>query len=433
MTSGEIYVASSTVGAPGSITSGPLGKNTLTFNGNGELSSIVSNITLANAINLNSYNLDNDDATTNLTITGPISGIGGSITWCTNNVLALINANTFTGGVDMRAGTLSLGSDTGAGSGQITLDAGTDIDAFGSGITRNVANAIYVSNTTAQIGEGNGNTLTFTGIISGTGPSVVTIDNGASGSVTLMSANSISNTTFDVNNAGTVFAANNNAFGVTANPVVIQGGSTLNVLGTVSIANPITVGSGANTLAGNGTITNNSSALPITNFVILSPSASPGGGPGDLTFTAPLIFTGGAIHFQLYDTMGTPGSGWGEITASGGMNFAGATANSITFNVVSVNSTGGPAAALNFTPGNSYVWTFATASSITSFNAADFNIITAGFTNGTAGGGFSISQVGNNLNLDFTPVPEPSTWALMGAGLLALATLEIHRRRQARA
>jgi hypothetical protein len=111
------------------------------------------------------------------------------------------------------------------------------------------------------------------------------------------------------------------------------------------------------------------------------------------------------------------------------MNFTGATANSITFNVVSVNSTGQAANALNFNPASSYSWTFATSTSITSFNAADFNIITSGFSNGTGGGVFSVSKVGNNLDLNFTPVPEPSTWAMMVLGTAGMALIAWRRRR----
>ena len=125
--------------------------------------------------------------------------------------------------------------------------------------------------------------------------------------------------------------------------------------------------------------------------------------------------------------------GWGLITANGGIDLSGATANSITFNVVSANSTGGSAPTLNFNPASSYSWTFANASSITGFNAADFNIITSGFTNSTGGGSFSVSEVGNNLDLNFTPVPEPSTWVLMGAGTLALGFAALRRRCVARA
>jgi hypothetical protein len=40
--------------------------------------------------------------------------------------------------------------------------------------------------------------------------------------------------------------------------------------------------------------------------------------------------------------------------------------------------------------------------------------------NSLAGGSFLLTSSGNNIVLDFTPVPEPSTWALMAAGVAAL-------------
>ena len=427
MDSGEIFVSSSTVGAPGSISSGPIGTNTLVFAGNGEMSSITNNVTLANAISLGGYNLDNDDATTNLTLTGPISGVGGSITWCTNNVLALINSNTFTGGVDMREGTLLLGSDTGAGTGGIILDSGTVLAADGGpGITRSVANNINFTGSSAQLGNNDDNYLTLTGSISGGGS--VAYQGGPTGSLTLAPAANTFTGSFAIN-SGTVFAANNNAFGASGNPVGLTGGAALNVMNGVTVNNPLTFSGAPNTLEGSGAIT---SPVTVDNHLVLAPS-SPTNGPGNLTFNNSLtLANGGAISFDLYNATGSPGTGYSLISANTGLNIT-AGAGSLSFNLFSTDINGNSANAINFNPASSYTWTFLLASpSVTGFNTNEFNINTAGFTNG-GGGTFSITGTTNSLSLNFSPVPEPSTWALIAAGLFASVPFALRRRRMAKA
>jgi hypothetical protein len=68
---------------------------------------------------------------------------------------------------------------------------------------------------------------------------------------------------------------------------------------------------------------------------------------------------------------------------------------------------------------------------ITGFNAGQFNLVLGDFTNARNGGSFSISQSldQRSLFLNFTPVPEPSTWLLLGTGAGVLAFRL--RRRQA--
>jgi len=140
-----------------------------------------------------------------------------------------------------------------------------------------------------------------------------------------------------------------------------------------------------------------------------------------------------AIHFDIYDATGAAGTGFSLINASGGLDLT-ASNNTITFNIVSTNSTGGAANAINFNPATMYSWMFATSpTTITGFNPLQFNLITGGFTNSTGGGTFGISEIGDNLYLNFTPVPEPSTWALMGAGVMALIPFGLRRRRLAKA
>ena len=441
MNGGEIFISSSTVGAPGSIASGPIGTNTLVFAGNGELSSLGTTITLANAINLNGFNLDNDDATTNVLrltglISGSVPGSGGSITWCTPNGLALDNSNTFSGGVDMREGTLLLGSNTGAGAADmngtstITLETAT-LTADGTGMTLNIANPINITGT-SQFGNYDNNNITLSGNITGITGSL-TYAGGSTGHLTLTGSNTVSIDGYFTIASGTVNAGSNSAFGYFSNQVELTGGAGLNVMSGVTIGNPLAFTGSANGLSGDGTI---SSAVIAGGSTVINPSGSNGNGPGILTFSNAstnglTLASGSAIHFDLYDANGAAGTGYGLIsdTSLGGLAIT-AIPSSITFNIVTTDISGNAANALNFNPANPYSWTFATSTNpITGFNSADFNIITSGFTNNFAGGGFSISEVGNNLDLNFTPVPEPSTWALLGGGVLVLVPIALRRRR----
>ncbi len=78
-----------------------------------------------------------------------------------------------------------------------------------------------------------------------------------------------------------------------------------------------------------------------------------------------------------------------------------------------------------------YTWTIGSASSgIVGFDPLAFNLDVSGFQNPLDGGGFSISQSGNDVNLTFTAVPEPHEYALVfGLGLFGFA---LWRRRQQR-
>jgi autotransporter-associated beta strand protein len=424
----ELFVSSNTAVGTGTLTFGP---------GADEMSPDGMDITLSNPITFASGGgIDNDDGGTfNLTLTGQISGVIGDtgIVWCTPGTLTLTGDNSFYGGVDMREGILLLGNDNAAGYGTITLDTGTIMAAYGGpGVTRTLANDISLNGGSAQFGNGDNNNLVLNGTISA--ETSVNYVGGPSGTLTLNADNSSSFFGPFTISSGTVIAGNNNAFGTTENTVYLAGNSNagLNVMTGVTINNPIVTSGTANVISGSGTI---GSSLTVDSTVVLSPSASPGGGPGNLTFTNPLtLTTGGTINFSIYDANGAAGTGYSLITANGGAIFS-ASPGTIGFNLFSVNSSGGSAAALNFNPSNSYSWTVINANggSLSGFTANQFNLNTSGFTNGTGGGSFTFTQVGNSLDLNFTPVPEPSTWILMGAGILTLGFVAIRYRRPSRA
>ena len=220
------------------------------------------------------------------------------------------------------------------------------------------------------------------------------------------------------------------------NTVTLQasGGQTANlsVNGIATLSNPITsVGTG-NVISGSGTI---ASAVTIDGTVTLSPGNPLGSPIGALTFTNGLtLVTNGSISFNLIDANGTFGVGYGYFNVTGGtLDLTGAAASSLAFNVNTINASGRPAMAVNFNSSNPYSWMFGQSSSaISGFLAggAQFNILTGGFQNPTNGGTFSISENGmNQLFLNFTPVPEPSTWALLGLGILSVVPLALRRHR----
>jgi hypothetical protein len=75
-----------------------------------------------------------------------------------------------------------------------------------------------------------------------------------------------------------------------------------------------------------------------------------------------------------------------------------------------------------FNPNRAYSWTLVNAGSISGFNSLDFSVNASGFQNSLNGGSFLISENGGALDLNFTPVPEPSTFILMLAGIAAIGT-----------
>jgi hypothetical protein len=68
-----------------------------------------------------------------------------------------------------------------------------------------------------------------------------------------------------------------------------------------------------------------------------------------------------------------------------------------------------------------------------SFDASAFHLDTSAFTTDAGPGNFAFVQSGDLhlLQITFTPVPEPSTYALLGLGLSTLALSVLRRRRAA--
>jgi autotransporter-associated beta strand protein len=338
--------------------------------------------------------------------------------------LTLTQLSSYTGGTALSSGTLADG----------LAHAFSSSSAFAVGSTSTLD--VNYNETIASLADNSGGgtvdlasgalltmggsaTTTFSGAIAGAGG----VDVAGTSTLTLSGTSTYSGAT-EISSGATLVVGHNGALGSSA--VSLLGGATLNLEGGITVANTLSFSGTGNVLTGGGTV---GSAVVVGPAVVLAPAASPGGGPGDLTFSSGLtIANGGTLSFKLYDATGAAGTGYALITATGGLNLT-ASAGMITFDLLSVNASGNPAAAINFNPANAYAWKFAASgSAIAGFSASQFNLVTTGFNNSTAGGSFSFSEVGNNLFLDFTPVPEPATWAMLLAGV-ALAGVVACRRR----
>jgi len=137
--------------------------------------------------------------------------------------LSLTGNNTFSGGVTIAAGTLSLQHDNAAGTGNITT-TGSVVD-FANGV--NISNPIIVNSNTTQLQVLTGS-AEQSGIISETGGSRPLEKIGA-GTLTLSATNTYSGTTTITD--GTLVAGAAGALGATSGDIVINGG-TLNLGGT---------------------------------------------------------------------------------------------------------------------------------------------------------------------------------------------------------
>jgi len=229
-------------------------------------------INLGNA--LRTVRVDNGSAAVDGTLSGVLSGsAGGTLTKTGLGTLKITNANTFTGGTAIEAGTLVLASESALGAGgPLTLNAGT-LDLNGKSIT--------------------------TGALGGAGGTITT---GVSGA-TILTVNSASNSTFAGEIAdgviGTVGLTKSGSGSLTLAGVNVYSGSTVVEAGRLaidgSINTDVSIASGA-FLGGSGTIGDATNVGRLSGAGTISPGSITSGILTAYTFD-PLAGLGAAFVF----------------------------------------------------------------------------------------------------------------------------------------
>lgn len=331
------------------------------------------------------------------TFDGVISG-SGSLTKIGLSTLILGGENTYTGSTLINQGTLAIaGNERLSDSTNVTLASGATFNLAGFHETvGSIAGSANIALGSGSLTTGGNNTsTTFSGVISGSGSFTKT----GSGTLTLSGENTYNG------------------------PLLVDAG-TLRVEGSIV---------GATTVNAGGTLAGTGSVGPVT--LAAGGTISPGNSLGTLT-TGSQTWEGGAIYVwelsHASDTDDAKGITYDWLNISGTLDITATPENKFMIYVASLTEDLTSGATSGFTPGQSYTYILVTASGgITNFSATKFHIDTSAFYNDPPGDGrFAISQIGNNLVLTYTAVPEPAAWSVLLG--LALAGLALLRRRSLR-
>ncbi|MFT3830924.1 MAG: autotransporter-associated beta strand repeat-containing protein [Opitutaceae bacterium] len=362
------------------------------------------------------------------TISAVLAGTNVNLVKNGSGVLALGAVNTFTGSLSINAGT-------------VRLAGATDRDF----INRDCA--ITINGGTFDLGNFIEDTDTFT--LNGG-----TITGGASAGLGVITSSSSAATAFDMR-AGKADVILSNPFSPWSGDATAVGltkttsgivtltrantytgatrilAGTLVLDGSIARQSAVTVAAGA-TFAGTGT-TNNAA---VTVNGTISPGAMSDTGVsqiGTLTTGAQTWNGGGTYVWQIADAAGVAGGGWDLLQLGGSLTVGATATNPFTLELIGLGTNGASGTVANFDGTQSYVWTLLTTSTISGLASSNVVIDSTLFTasNPISEGKFSLVQSGSSLNLVFTPVPEPATYALaLGVGTLGFAAVRQWRRRR---
>jgi autotransporter-associated beta strand protein len=306
-------------------------------------------------------------------------------------------ANTFSGGLTINSGTVTVAKANALGTGPLTLNGGV-LNLGGYSLTASSLSLLggTISSTSGGISSSSGYQLqsgTVSSSLGGAGGLLKT----TSGTVTLNAANTYT--------GGTQIAGGR----LTVN----------NLTGSGTGNGPVLVGSGG-LLAGTGSI---------GGYVTNAPggSISAGNDIGVLNLGSTIWFGGATNRWDISDAAGTAGVGWDLLNINGTLTLAATASDKAVIDITSFTLGGGRGQTANFDPFQNYLWTIVQTSGGVIFQPGDdattvFDILTGNFVNPNTGGRFGVelSPDGRSLNITYNStlvVPEPNMLAMTLLGL----------------
>lgn len=263
--------------------------------------------------------------------------------------------------------------------------------------------------------------------------------------------------TLTLDGAGTVVYTGtnktyNNATRVASGTLLIEGGSSLTGSGTVTVeaGARIAIASGS-AISGSGNVTLSGGILHVDGTLsgsgglqldsgFLSGSGtiqraftvgagvvlSPGNSPGQMNTVAQTWSGGGTYLWEIGNVSSGEGSGWDFLNITGGLTILADGSDRFTLKLVTLDAFDEAGWLDGFDSMTAYSWKIASAfTGIVGFSAEAFRVDASDFAN-THGGTFGITLEGNDLFLNYAPIPEPTTFLLIGVGLAL--TLGFRRR-----